>query len=125
MTNAYWCVLLAALLPIVWVGAIKVGAQGYNNQQPRIFLACQKGWRQGANWAQLNAYEAFPPFAAAVIIAHLAGANQLLIDTLAGLFVLMRVFHGIAYIRNQGGLRSLIWGAGFFCNLGLFTAAAS
>ncbi|MDQ1242094.1 MAG: hypothetical protein QG550_1345, partial [Pseudomonadota bacterium] len=28
MTIAYWCVLIAALMPIVWAGAAKSGAKG-------------------------------------------------------------------------------------------------
>jgi uncharacterized MAPEG superfamily protein len=68
-------VLLAALLPIIMVGAAKTGAEGYDNHRPREFLANLKSWQQRANWAQINSYEVYPPFAAAVIIAHLAGAD--------------------------------------------------
>jgi len=116
-------VLLAALLPIVWVGTAKTGADGYDNHQPRIFLAKLTGWQQRANWAQVNAYEAFPPFAAAVIIAHLVGVNQILIDTLAGIFLCARVLHGIMYILDKATLRSLVWTVGFLCVVGLFIAA--
>jgi uncharacterized MAPEG superfamily protein len=123
MTFAYWCVLLAALLPILWVGIAKSGADGYDNHRPRIFLANLEGWAQRANWAQNNAYEAFPPFAAAVIIAHLAGANQVLIDSLAGAFLVTRVVHGITYILDKATFRSAAWTAGFLCVIGLFLAA--
>jgi uncharacterized MAPEG superfamily protein len=123
MTFAYWCVLLAALIPLLWAGAAKMGVAGYDNSQPRIFMANLKGWRQRANWAQQNAYESFPPFAAAVIIAHLVGANQILINTLAGIFIVARVLHGITYIRDMDMLRSLSWTAGFFCMIGIFLAA--
>lgn len=123
MTFAYWCVLLAALMPIVWAGAAKMGAEGYDNHKPRVFLGTLTGWQQRANWAQANSYEAFPPFAAAVIIAHLVGANQLLIDGLAGVFMLCRVAHGIAYIQDKPNLRSLVWTTGFLCTVGLFLVA--
>ncbi|RMF99212.1 MAG: hypothetical protein D6727_00560 [Gammaproteobacteria bacterium] len=120
MTIAYWTVLFAALLPLVWTGVAKSGASGYDNRAPRAFLAQLEGWPQRANWAQLNALEAFPPFAAGVIIAHLTGGEQWLIDTLAGTFLLMRVLHGIFYILDRATLRSLVWLAGFLCVLGLF-----
>jgi len=123
MTFAYWCVLLAALMPIIWAGAAKVGADPYDNHKPRIFLAELTGWKQRANWAQANAYEAFPPFAAAVIIAHLAGANQLAVDTLAGAFLVTRVLHGIMYIQDKATVRSAVWTTGFLCVIGLFLAA--
>jgi uncharacterized MAPEG superfamily protein len=123
MTFAYWCVLIAAFLPLVWVGAAKSGAQGYDNDRPRPFLAGLEGWPQRANWAQANALEAFPPFAAGVIIAHLTGAQQNTIDILAGIFILARSLHGVAYIVDKGAIRSLIWLVGFGCTVGLFLIA--
>ena len=123
MTIAYWCVLLAALLPLIWVGIAKTGSDDYDNHKPRVFLAGLTGWAQRANWAQVNSYEAFPPFAAGVIIAHLAGANQLVIDVLASSFLVLRVLHGILYIRDQATLRSMVWTFGFLITIGLFLAA--
>jgi uncharacterized MAPEG superfamily protein len=123
MTFAYWCVLLTALLPLVWVGAAKLGGGDYDNARPRLFLQHLTGWQQRANWAQKNAHENFPPFAAGIIIAHAVGANQVLIDFLAGVFLAARIVHGIAYIYGKATLRSLIWLLGFFCTVGLFLVA--
>ena len=120
MTFAYWCVVLAAFLPLFWVGVAKYGSPDYDNARPRIFLQNLSGWPQRANWAQANAYEAFPPFAAAVIIAGMAGANNLVVDTLAGVFLLARVLHGLFYITNKPTLRSLAWTIGFFAMLAIF-----
>jgi uncharacterized MAPEG superfamily protein len=120
MTFAYWCVVLATFLPLFWVGAAKYGAPGYDNARPRIFLQNLSGWPQRANWAQANAYEAFPPFAAAVIIAGMAGASHLVVDTLAGVFLLARVLHGLFYITNKPTLRSLVWAIGFFAMIAIF-----
>jgi len=39
----------AVFLPLVWVGAAKSGAAGYDNAKPRIFLANLSGWPQRAN----------------------------------------------------------------------------
>lgn len=122
MTIAYWCVLIAAVLPLIWVGVAKSGASGYDNRRPRVFLAGLQGWPQRASWAQDNALEAFPPFAAGVIIAHLTGAAQLTIDLLAAVFVLARIAHGVCYITDRATLRSLVWLLGFLCVLGLFLA---
>jgi uncharacterized MAPEG superfamily protein len=124
MTFAYWSVLLAALLPIIWVGLAKTGTDGYDNNKPRIFMSSLTGWQQRANWAQANSYEAFPPFAAAVIIAHLAGGNQLVVDIIAGSFLSLRVLHGIFYIQDKAMLRSLVWTLSFFCVIGLFLAGS-
>jgi uncharacterized MAPEG superfamily protein len=124
MTIAYWCVLIAAVMPIVWAGAAKSGAKGFNNARPREFLTSLSGWPARANFAQQNSYEAFPPFAAGVIIAHLCGTPQATIDTLAVTFTVARVGYGLCYIANKSTLRSLVWVIGFGCMVALFVTSA-
>ena len=48
-----------------------------------------------------NAWEAFAPFAAAVLIAHYVDANQTAVDWLAGTFVVARTLHGVFYIVDK------------------------
>jgi uncharacterized MAPEG superfamily protein len=124
MTTAYGCVLVAALLPIVWAGAAKAGGKRYNNARPREFLGALTGWPARANHAQQNSYEAFPPFAAGVIIAHLCNAPQSTIDALALTFIAARVVYGLCYIADRSTLRSLVWLVGFGSVVGLFVTAA-
>lgn len=122
MTVAYWCVFVAAILPYVYVGIAKAG-RDYDNRAPRAYLEGREGARQRAHWAHLNSFEAFPPFAAAVIIAHLAGAAQGTIDGLAVAFVVARVVYGVCFIAGWATARSLVWTVGMACVLGLFFAA--
>jgi uncharacterized MAPEG superfamily protein len=124
MTTAYWCVLVAALLPFLFTGLAKLTGPGFNNYKPRDFQAGLTGWRQRAHWAHLNSFEAFPPFAAAVIVAHLAGAPQDRIDLLALAFIACRLVYGALYIANKAPLRSLVWALGLACVIGLFVIAA-
>jgi len=77
-----------------------------------------------AHWAHLNSFEAFPPFAAAVLIAQQLGAAQGRIDLLAIAFVVLRVLYGICYLADQATLRSLVWAAGFACTVALFVIGA-
>ena len=120
MTIAYWCVVFAIFLPLIWVGIAKANGTGYDNSKPREWLAKQQGKAQRANWAQQNAYEAFPPFAAGVIIAHLTGTPQNVIDTLAVRFIVARIAHGMLYINDKHMLRSLVWLVGFGATIALF-----
>ena len=120
---AFWCVALAAFMPLVWIGYAKVAAGGYDNANPRIWRAQLTGKLQRAAAAETNAYEAFPPFAAAVIIAHIVGVQQSTIDLLAGVFVVARILHGILYITDKDLFRSLVWATGFFSMVGLFLIA--
>lgn len=120
MTFAYWVIVFLIFLPLIWVGIAKANGPGYDNSRPREWLAHLHGAAQRANWAQQNAYEAFPPFAAAVIIAHLTGAPQIAIDIMAGIFLVARIAHGILYILDKAMLRSLVWLVGFGSTIALF-----
>lgn len=124
MTIAYWCILLAALLPYVFVSFAKVLAPGYNHATPREYCESLTGWRKRAYWAQLNGFEAFPAFAVAVLIAQHSFVEQPTIDTLAIIFILARVLHGICYIFDKNLLRTLVWTIGFACTIALFLVAA-
>lgn len=122
MTTAFWCVLAAGLLPIVSTGIAKGGAPAYDNANPRAWLARQQGWRARANAAQQNGWEAFPLFAAAVIIAHLAGAPPDRVDGLALAFVGLRIGYLACYLADLATLRSVVWLAGHACIVALFVA---
>ncbi|GIX31501.1 MAG: membrane protein [Porticoccaceae bacterium] len=126
MTVAFTCVLVAIVLPQIWAGYAKRGlvATGqYDNHAPRLQLERLSGPALRARWAEQNSYEALPGFVAAVLIAHLAGANPVAVDALAVVHVLARVAYGICYIRDLATLRSAVWGVGFLAVLGLFVAA--
>ena len=128
MTLAYICVLIAALLPYVWtVVAKSSGTTGrYDNRDPRQWLDKQESPRvRRANAAQKNAFEAFPAFAAGVVMAQLAGVAPRMIGWLAAAFVISRVLHGVFYIGNQASMRSLVWFAGLICVVALMVMAAT
>jgi uncharacterized MAPEG superfamily protein len=128
MTLAYWMILAAAFLPYIGTLYAKLadgGHRTYDNHAPRAQVDSLPPQRRRAYWAQLNGFEAFPVFAAGVIVAHLAGAQQAWIDTLAASFVALRVIYTLLYIYDKPTARSLVWGAGFACVVGLFVAAAA
>ncbi len=125
MSIAYWCILIAAALPYVWVSVAKGSGERYNNRDPRGWQARQDNPRsQRAYAAQLNAYEAFPPFAASVLMAQFAQVDGQRIIWLAVAFIVFRILHGIVYIADRHALRSLVWFGGFFCVVGLMLSAA-
>ncbi|MCP4001905.1 MAG: hypothetical protein GY727_13435 [Gammaproteobacteria bacterium] len=120
MTFAYWCIFIAMFLPLIWAGISKIGATDYDNSNPRVWMAKQEGRAQRANAAQQNSYEAFPPFAAAVVVAQLTDPSQMTINILAGAFILMRIAYGFFYITDKPLLRSSSWGIGFAMTIALF-----
>lgn len=119
---AYICVMVAAILPYIWVAVAKSGS-GYDNQQPRVQASSLTGWRARANWAQLNAFEAFAPFAVAVVIARIEAAPADNVSNWAMLFVGFRFAHGLLYIFDKATLRSLAWFGGFICIARIFLLA--
>ena len=123
MTTAYLCVLIAAIMPILFAAYAKFSTEGYDNSSPREFLDKLQGKSKRAHFAHLNSFEAFPAFAAAVIIAHLAGVSQGQITVLAVFFIIFRILYGICYILDKHSFRSTVWAGGFFCVLWLFIAA--
>jgi uncharacterized MAPEG superfamily protein len=112
-------VLVAALLPYLTVGGAK-SMKGYDNAAPRTYLDRLDGWRARADWAHRNHFEAFPAFAAGVIIAQMKGTPQHLIDVLAALFIVARVAYTAIYVANLATLRSLVWLLGLVCVICLF-----
>lgn len=125
-TVAYWCVLIAAILPIVCAGIAKSGRMGvprkeggYDNVNPREWLARQTDWRARANSAQANSFEALPFFIGAVIIAHQLGAPQTRLDVLAFLFIVLRLLYIMVYVAGMGTARSGVWMAAFLANIAI------
>jgi uncharacterized MAPEG superfamily protein len=123
-TLAYWCLLVAAILPVICAGIAKSGMfskprreGGYDNHNPRAWLARQTDWRARANAAQANTFEALPFFFAAVIIAHQLGAVQLRVDILSFLWLLLRVLYIITYLGDMALARSTVWTVALLVNI--------
>ena len=126
-TIANLCILTACLLPVVCAGIAKstgFGKKrrdgGYDNHDPRAWLAKQTGRAARANAAQANSFEALPLFIAGVLIAQQAGANQGTVDMLAMAFIATRVAYIVSYLADQQMARSLIWTVGVGLSVALF-----
>jgi uncharacterized MAPEG superfamily protein len=123
-TLAYWCLLIAAFLPIACAGIAKSGMfskprreGGYDNHDPRAWLARQTDWRARANAAQANTFEALPFFFAAVIIAHQLGAVQLRVDILCFVWLVLRALYIVMYVGDMAKARSGIWTVALLVNV--------
>lgn len=125
MTVAYWCLLIAALLPYLWAAVAKGSGQRYDNRDPRAWQTRQDNPRSNAAYAaHLNAFEAFAPFAAGVFGAQITGVDTGVIAGLSLAFIVCRVLHGVFYLTHQAPLRSLAWVVGFGCVVALLVQAA-
>ena len=120
MTLAITCILVAGILPVISAGIAKAGFRGYDNRNPRDWLARQTGFRARANAAQANAWEAFPFFAAGVLAAQWMAAPQERIDRLAVIFVVARLAYLGLYLADKATLRSVVWAVGFGASIALY-----
>ncbi|WP_339522363.1 MAPEG family protein [Pseudomonas sp. EL_65y_Pfl2_R96] len=116
MTVALWCILIAIFLPYLCTGVAKFSGGKFGlkqNHDPRAFLDSLEGVARRAHSAQLNSFEVTPAFAAAVIVAHLAGNAELVtINVLSVLFITSRLLYIICYLADWAILRSLVWAIG-------------
>ena len=120
MTTADICILIACLLPIVCAGIAKSNGfgtprsdGGFDNHDPRRWLAGLGGWQARANAAQLNSFEALPIFIAGVLVAERMHAAQSSIDGLAIAFIAARVGYIGAYLVRPEQPTKRSRGAGF------------
>jgi uncharacterized MAPEG superfamily protein len=116
--------MIAAAMPSIFTAIAKVGAfTPRDNRETRNWQAQLTGWRQRAHWAHLNSFEAFPPFAVALLTSHLASPNSPTAVIAAWGFIAARVAYGACYIADVAALRSLVWFAGMGCIATLFVTA--
>lgn len=121
MTIAEWCVFGAVILYLLTIVPFKaLGSPGFNNARPRDPGFYDRPLRARALGAHLNGIEAFPFFAAAVLLAEFRDAPQRLIDELAVLFLIVRAAYIMTYIGNRPTLRSILWGISFAINTAIF-----
>jgi uncharacterized MAPEG superfamily protein len=121
MTVAEWCVFAALMLYLLTIAPVKwLGFRRFDNARPRdpSFYADPIAAR--ALGAHQNGIEAFPFFAAAVLLAEFHGAPQRLVDELAVLFLIVRIAYVLTYLGDRPTLRSILWCIGFAINTGIF-----
>lgn len=127
MTVALWCILIALALPPLCALIAKVSSGRFglrDNHDPRAFLDTLSGLPRRAHAAQQNGYEAFPAFAAAVLVADIVGnAEQVTQDVLGVMYITSRLLYIICYLADWAALRSLVWFAGLALIVAFFVVS--
>ena len=119
MPIALWCVLIAAILPILAAYPAKTRG-GFDNSRPRDPDFWREGFAARAQGAMSNGFEAFPFFAAAVLVALTQGGSEEWAGLLAVAFLAARIGYTIAYWQDRATLRSAIWTMGFGLTVAIF-----
>ena len=124
MSWAIVSILIAGLLPVICTGIAKRGFPHYDNHNPRDWLAGQTGARKRASAAEANSLEAFPFFAAGMVVALVAKAPVDTVSWLGWAFVFARVIYIYCYVADRAALRSLVWAVGYGITIALYVMAA-
>ena len=77
-------------------------------------------WGKRADRTYLNAVETFAPFAALVLVAHVAGKANAMTAFWAMAFFWLRVIHAVVYLAAIPYIRTLVFTLGFVCVAGIF-----
>jgi uncharacterized MAPEG superfamily protein len=121
MTIAELCLVGAVVLTILSIMPAKLnGRREYDNGNPRDPRYFTPGLRSRSQGAHLNGYEAFPFFAASVLLAEMRAVPQGTVDALAVGFLVLRIVYVLLYLCDRPSARSVVWSVGFACNLAIF-----
>ena len=121
MTVAEWCIFASLMLSLLSIASVKWLRFGrFDNSKPRDPAFYESPCAARALGAHQNGIEAFPFFAAAVLLAEFRACPQNLINELAVLFVIVRIAYVFTYIGNRPTLRSILWSIGFAINIAIF-----
>ena len=121
MTIAEWCVFASVMLYLLTIMPVKwINARQYDNARPRDPAFYQDGLRARALGAHQNGIEAFPFFAAAVLLAEFRAAPQNLINELSVLFLIVRSAYVLTYVGDRPWLRSILSTLGFLITAAIF-----
>jgi len=123
-TDLTYLALTAALTASLWIpyivcqvmtnGALKPG--NYLDPAPRPVPL----WGQRAHRAYLNAVECFAPFAALVLVAHIAGKSDGMTAFWTASFFWLRLAHAVFYWLAVPYARTIVFTLGYVAVLGLF-----
>jgi uncharacterized MAPEG superfamily protein len=123
MSLAFICVFAAGLLPVLTAFIAKADKR-LDLHNPRDVHAVQTGVRKRAYGAHMNGNEAFPLFAAGVILAYLRGTPPHLLDAAALTWLLLRLAYTGAYLADLARARALLWLLSVLAAAGLYLLPA-
>jgi len=125
MTTDLWYLAFTAMLTAaLWIPYIAcqvmtnglLAPENYVDPTPRPVPL----WGQRAHRAYLNAVECFAPFAALVIVAHIAGKADAMTAFWATCYFWLRLIHAVVFWLAVPFVRTLVFTLGFVAVIGIF-----
>ena len=123
-TDLKYLALTAILTASLWIPYIACQVMTNGNLTPQNYLDPTPRpvplWGMRANRAYVNAVESFAPFAALVIVVHLAGKANATTAFLATSFFWLRLAHAVVYLLAIPYVRTLLFTLGYVAIVGMF-----
>jgi uncharacterized MAPEG superfamily protein len=123
-TDLKYLALTAILTASLWIPYIACQVMTNGNLTPQNYIDPTPRpvplWGMRANRTYVNAVESFAPFAALVIVAHLAGKANATTAFLATSFFWLRLAHAVVYLLGIPYLRTVIYTLGYVAVIGIF-----
>ncbi len=117
------CLFIACLLPYLSKVPIAIAMSrqpgGYDNNHPRTQQALLVGFGARALAAHQNSFESLIIFSSAVVTALATQTINANTQGLAIGYLIARGVYHLLYLMNYSTLRSIVWGVGLFCSLGI------
>jgi uncharacterized MAPEG superfamily protein len=128
-TDLTYLALTALLSGSLWIAYVVCQVMTNGFLEPRNYTDPTPRplplWGDRANRALMNSVETFAPFAAMVLIAHIANKSGSTTAFWAASFFWLRLVHAIVYIAGVPYIRTLIFTLGYVCLLGMFWVVMS
>ena len=123
-TDLKYLALTAILTATLWipyvVAQVKTNGplkpQNYIDPTPRPL----PDWGKRANRTYVNAVETFAPFAALVIVAHLAGKANAMTAFWATCYFWLRLAHAVVFLLGLPLVRTILFTLGYIAVAGIF-----
>src|SRR6516165_3793432 len=123
-TDLKYLALTAILTASLWIPFVAAQVMINGPLQPKNYIDPTArplpDWGKRADRAYLNAVENFAPFAALVIVVHLAGKANAMTAFWTMAFFWLRLAHAIVFLLGIPYLRTLIFTLGYVAVLGIF-----
>jgi uncharacterized MAPEG superfamily protein len=123
-TDLKYLAFTAVLTASLWIPYIVCQVMTNGNLTPENYLDPKPRpvplWGKRAERTHINAVESFAPFAALVIVVHLAGKANAMTAFWAISFFWLRVAHAVVYLLGIPYLRTLIFTLGYIAVIGIF-----
>jgi uncharacterized MAPEG superfamily protein len=123
-TDLKYLALTAILTATLWIPYVVAQVKTNGPLKPENYIDPTPrplpDWGKRANRTYVNAVETFAPFAALVIVAHLAGKANAMTAFWATCYFWLRLAHAVVFLFGLPLVRTILFTLGYIAVAGIF-----